>query len=154
MMFTSTKLAAFVTAAASSLLFATISPAAALTTSSYEKQVISHTNVKRVAHDRVEVRVQSCADRWAEDQARWMAKHHTLAHRAGRLNEVMANCSFTSASENIAYGYSSGTRVVDAWMRSSGHRANLLRTSSRYVGVGAFRDSDGTWWVAQVFGAN
>jgi uncharacterized protein YkwD len=147
------KLTALATVAVSSLLLVTISPAAALTSSSYEKQVISKTNVKRDAHDRVPVKAQSCADRWAENQARWMAKHHKLEHRAGRLDTVMADCGFTSASENIAYGYSSGKKVVNAWMNSSGHQANLLRKSSRYVGVGAVRDSDGTWWVAQVFGA-
>lgn len=141
-----------IAAVAAALLVATASPAAAVSSSTYEKNVIERTNVKRVDNDRVPVTAQSCADRWAEGQASWMAKHGTLKHRAGRLQKIMADCHFSEASENIAYGYSSGNAVVTAWMKSPGHRANLLRKSSRYIGVGAVKDSDGVWWVAQVFG--
>jgi uncharacterized protein YkwD len=141
-----------IAAVAAAALLATASPAAAVSSSTYEKDVIDRTNVKRVDNDRVKVKAHSCADRWAEGQARWMAKHGTLEHRSGRLQKIMADCNFSEASENIAYGYSSGSKVVSAWMTSPGHRANLLRKSSRYIGVGAVKDSDGVWWVAQVFG--
>lgn len=134
------------------LLLATVSPATALTSTTYETNVIDRTNVKRVSKDRVPVRPSSCADRWAEGQARWMAEHGTLEHRSGRLQKIMADCDFSEASENLAYGYASGNAVVTAWMKSPGHRANLLRRSSRLVGVGAVKDDDGRWWVAQVFG--
>lgn len=134
------------------LSFVSISPAAAVSSGSFEKQVITRTNQHRANHDRVAVKAQSCVDRWAENQARWMAKHGKLEHRKGRLADVLDDCKLTGVSENIAYGYSSGKKTTDAWMRSTGHRRNILTSKMRYVGVGAVKDDDGVWWVAQVFG--
>lgn len=45
------------------------------------------------------------------------------------------NITFRSAGENIAAGYSSSSRVVEGWMNSEGHRANILG-SFHYLGVG------------------
>jgi uncharacterized protein YkwD len=49
---------------------------------------------------------------------------------------VAAGYSFSSAAENIAAGYSSPAAVVAGWMASSGHRANILSTDFREIGVG------------------
>lgn len=38
--------------------------------------------------------------------------------------------------ENIAGGYSTPQSVMNAWMNSTGHRNNILSTSSREIGVG------------------
>ncbi len=43
---------------------------------------------------------------------------------------------FNGAAENIAAGYSSPAAVVQAWMNSSGHRANILSTDLRELGIG------------------
>ena len=37
--------------------------------------------------------------------------------------------SYRSAGENIAYGQRTPQAVVNAWMNSSGHRANILSSS-------------------------
>jgi uncharacterized protein YkwD len=129
-----------------------IAPAQAVSTSSYEKQVVTATNAYRATHDRVAVKHQACVDRWAESQARWMARHGVLEHRAGRLSRIMKDCKLTGASENIAWNFSSGNKTVAAWKRSPGHARNMRSSAMRYIGVGAVRDSDGEWWVAQVFG--
>ncbi len=44
--------------------------------------------------------------------------------------------SYRSAGENIAKGYSSPQAVVNAWMNSPGHRANILNPSYTHIGVG------------------
>jgi uncharacterized protein YkwD len=36
---------------------------------------------------------------------------------------------------------------MSAWMNSSGHRANILNGSYRYLGVGVHVATDGPWWV-------
>ncbi|MFI8243051.1 CAP domain-containing protein [Streptomyces sp. NPDC085866] len=41
-----------------------------------------------------------------------------------RLSRV--GCEHRSAGENVAYGYNSPESVMDGWMNSSGHRANIL----------------------------
>jgi uncharacterized protein YkwD len=49
--------------------------------------------------------------------------------------------AWISAAENIAAGYSTPQIVMNAWMASSGHRANILSTSYREIGVGYYHDS-------------
>ncbi|MET1037755.1 MAG: CAP domain-containing protein [Aeromicrobium sp.] len=129
-----------------------IAPAQAVSTSSYEKQVVKATNAYRAGHDKVAVKHQNCVDRWAESQARWMAKNRVLQHREGRLRKILKDCKLTGASENIAWNFSSGNKAVAAWKKSSGHAANMRASQMRYIGVGAVKDSRGEWWVAQVFG--
>jgi uncharacterized protein YkwD len=132
------------------MLILTFTPASAMTSSTYEYDVIKWTNVKRVDHDKVAVKSQSCVDKFAERQADWLASHRTLKHQ--NLGTILDVCDLSSVSENIAYGYSTGGRAVSAWMRSPGHRANILSTNKRWIGVGAVQDKDGVWWVSQVFG--
>jgi uncharacterized protein YkwD len=49
-----------------------------------------------------------------------------------------AGYSWNYAAENIAAGYNSPTAVMAGWMASSGHRANILSTGSRELGVGYY----------------
>ena len=61
--------------------------------------------------------------------------------------------SYRVAGENIAYGYSSANSVHTAWMNSSGHRANILRSSFKNAGVGQCTNSAGTqYWVVLFVG--
>lgn len=129
-----------------------IAPASAASSSTYEKQVITATNKYRASLHKVAVKDQACVDRWAEGQAKWMADHRTLEHRDGRLLKIIKACKLTGASENIAWNFSSGTKVVAAWKKSSGHAKNMRAGTMRYIGVGAVKDSKGQWWVSQVFG--
>ena len=93
----------------------------------------------------------ACLTRAAERWARQMARSGRLTHQ--RLGPVLTGCHVSWAGENIAVGFPSGASVVTrGWMRSSGHRANVLRPQYRLMGVGAARDRHGRWWVSQVFG--
>lgn len=53
--------------------------------------------------------------------------------------------SYQSAGENIAKGYTSAEAVVNAWMNSEGHRANILNKNYTQIGVGY--DADGNYWT-------
>ena len=52
--------------------------------------------------------------------------------------------------ENIAGNYASPSAVVNAWMNSSGHRANILSESYNYIGVGYAYSGGDIYW-AQLF---
>jgi len=58
--------------------------------------------------------------------------------------------SFRTAGENIAYGQRSPEAVVNAWMNSSGHRANILNASYTQIGVGYV--SNGHYWTQMFIG--
>ncbi len=61
-----------------------------------------------------------------------------LVDRITATRYLPCGCSW-GVAENIAYGYgieSSPKRIVRAWMRSSGHRANILNRSYEHIGIG------------------
>ena len=58
--------------------------------------------------------------------------------------------SFRTAGENIAYGQRTPQAVVNAWMNSSGHRANILNASYTQIGVGYV--ADGHYWTQMFIG--
>ncbi|MEU7582947.1 CAP domain-containing protein [Streptomyces sp. NPDC041068] len=53
--------------------------------------------------------------------------------------------------ENIARGQANAQSVMDAWMNSPGHRANILNCDYKTLGVGAHFAQGGPWWT-QDFG--
>ncbi|MFE1326982.1 CAP domain-containing protein [Streptomyces sp. NPDC058741] len=53
--------------------------------------------------------------------------------------------------ENIARGQGTAAAVMDAWMNSPGHRANILNCDFKTLGVGVEFGSGGPWWT-QNFG--
>lgn len=56
--------------------------------------------------------------------------------------------SYTAAGENIAMGQRTPADVMNGWMNSSGHRANILNSSYTEIGVGYVTGSNGqTYWV-------
>ena len=52
-----------------------------------------------------------------------------------------------TVGENIAYGQSSPEAVMNAWMNSSGHRANILNADFDKIGVGVVRSGGRLYWV-------
>lgn len=61
--------------------------------------------------------------------------------------------SFSTWAENVAAGYGSAAGVVDGWMNSSGHRANILNPSMTQIGVAAATAADGTtYWTMVLSG--
>ena len=58
--------------------------------------------------------------------------------------------SFHTAGENIAKGYSTPQAVVNGWMNSSGHRANILNAGYTQIGVGYV--AQGHYWTQMFMG--
>ena len=58
--------------------------------------------------------------------------------------------SYRTAGENIAMGYATPQAVVNGWMNSSGHRANILSASYTQIGVGYV--AQGNYWTQLFIG--
>jgi uncharacterized protein YkwD len=92
--------------------------------------------------------------------------HADQMARLGRLEHVISGAQYprpedrlaaagyqwSSYAENIAMGQTSAAAAMDSWMRSSGHRANILSTSVTEIGIGFARNSAGRPYYVQVFG--
>jgi uncharacterized protein YkwD len=57
-----------------------------------------------------------------------------------------------TVGENVAVGYPDVAQVIEAWLASAGHRANLLDPGYRHVGVASAVSADGRVYWVQVFG--
>ncbi|NEA14911.1 CAP domain-containing protein, partial [Streptomyces halstedii] len=63
-----------------------------------------------------------------------------------------AGYRWSTYGENIAKGQTTPAAVMEAWMNSPGHRANILNCAFKELGVGREDSSDGPVWT-QNFGA-
>lgn len=126
-------------------------PASALSASdTYEADVIKYANVERAKKRVALVKANSCLDRYAEAQAKAMATKKRMYHQS--MSPILKACNLNLVGENVAFGYGSGKSVTAAWMKSPSHRANLLNSKHRLIGVGAYKDSRGYWYVSEVLG--
>jgi uncharacterized protein YkwD len=68
--------------------------------------------------------------------------------------ERFAACGYAAGgrAENIAYGHPSAASVMQGWLSSPGHRANIEGSSFRAIGVGVAAAGNGTLYWAQTFG--
>lgn len=58
---------------------------------------------------------------------------------------------FSSAGENIAMGQRTPAEVMNSWMNSPGHRANIMNPSYTEIGVGLAKNKNGTCYWTQMF---
>ena len=58
---------------------------------------------------------------------------------------------YRSAGENIAAGQSTAQEVMDAWMNSSGHRANILNSDYEQIGIGYYTGGRYDFYWVQMF---
>jgi uncharacterized YkwD family protein len=59
--------------------------------------------------------------------------------------------TYRTAGENIAMGQTTPAQVMEGWMNSSGHRANILNSSYTKIGVGTVQNSSGRYYWTQHF---
>lgn len=59
--------------------------------------------------------------------------------------------SFRGSGENIAWGQKSPEQVMNGWMNSDGHRANILNKNYKNIGVGYYQDENGVNYWVQLF---
>ncbi|MEU9196842.1 sigma-70 family RNA polymerase sigma factor [Streptomyces hundungensis] len=77
---------------------------------------------------------------------------HTDPSGAGPGERITAaGYKWSTYGENIARGQADAAAVMDSWMHSSGHRANILNCAFKEIGIGVHHGSGGPWWT-QDFG--
>ena len=105
-------------------------------------------NAERKRQGKLEMADDLCEA--AQKHADWMAEHHNMTHR-GFKNRIPSG--YSGAGENIAMGQENVEEVMDAWMHSSGHRANILNKSFTHAGFGVAEGRNGTKFWCSMFGS-
>lgn len=117
---------------------------------SYEQEVIRLVNEIRVQNGLKALTYDWELSRVARFKSQDMKNNNYFAHNSpvyGTPFQMIKNfgISFRSAGENIAKGYATPQAVVNAWMNSSGHRANILNAGYTKIGVGYV--AGGNYWT-------
>ncbi|WP_163582718.1 SafA/ExsA family spore coat assembly protein [Gracilibacillus saliphilus] len=117
---------------------------------SIEHQVIQYTNQEREKYGLSPLRPDWQLSRVARYKSQDMQQNNYFSHQSptyGSPFNMMSdfNINYRSAAENIAQGQETPYQVVQAWMNSSGHRANILNGEYTHIGVGYVRS--GNYWT-------
>ncbi len=125
------------------------------TVSSYEQSVINLVNKIRQENGLKPLTANWELSRVARYKSQDMADNGYFSHTSptyGAPSTMIKNfgLSFRRSGENIAKGYRTPQAVVDGWMNSSGHRANILNAAYTQIGVGYV--AAGNHWTQMFIG--
>lgn len=121
----------------------------------FAAEVLRLVNVERKKNGLSELKYDATLQKAAQTRADEIVKYYSHTRPDGSdcftvLDDY--NYQTWACAENIAAGQTTPAEVVEAWMNSDGHRANILG-NYKYLGVGVSYGGDyGTYW-SQVFSA-
>lgn len=121
---------------------------------SYMKQVVSLVNVERAKYGLAPVTIDSSMEKAALVRSREIQTSfaHTRPDGSSFSTALKdAGVSYRQCGENIAWGQKTPEEVMNGWMNSSGHRANILNSSYTRIGVGYVQNASGTGYWVQLF---
>lgn len=101
---------------------------------------------------------QACLDAMAQAWANEMAARQLVLAHNPDLQAESRTCGMRSWSENVGRTWGqdapSADRIMQAWLDSPGHRANIERVSSEHVGIGIAHAAKGDWYYVVNFGTD
>lgn len=113
-------------------------------------EVVRLTNSARTQNGYAALTEDSALSKAAAVRAREIASSFSHTRPSGSsFSSVLSEngVSYRRAGENIASGQKSASEVVNAWMNSSGHRANILNSSYSRIGTASVNDNGTLYWV-------
>ena len=125
------------------------------TVTSYEAEVIRLVNDIRAEHGLKSLTANWELSRVARFKSQDMLDKGYFSHTSPTYGSPFQmikafGIPYRTAGENIAMGYATPQAVVNGWMNSSGHRANILNASYKEIGVGYV--SQGNYWTQMFIG--
>jgi len=145
--------------AAGFLVFAAAQSGLANDRGSTQASLLEAVNAARVSHGLRSLRLDSSLERAARAHTQEMLRDDYFGHGdfPGRMNAFHLRGAL---GENLAWGsgpYSRASSIVQIWLTSAGHRANLLRPGFRHIGfglaTGTFQGQSGATVVTADFGS-
>ncbi|EJR56590.1 hypothetical protein IIM_00522 [Bacillus cereus VD107] len=120
--------------------------------SEFEQRVVELTNAERTKQGLPALKIDTELSKVARIKSEDMQKNNYFDHNSptyGSPFDMMKKfgISYKSAGENIAQGQRTPEEVVQAWMNSAGHRANILNSGFTHIGVGYVES--GNYWTQQ-----
>ena len=125
---------------------AAIAPA----TSNYEQKVAELVNIERQKNGLAPLTLDSAISNVARIKSKDMSDNNYFAHQSpnyGSAGDMLTQfgIKWSAWGENIAAGQRTPEEVVNAWMNSEGHRANILSPNFSKIGVGYVNNGRPNW---------
>jgi uncharacterized protein YkwD len=124
-----------------------------------ESRIVVLVNAERRQRGLRELSWNPRLDQAAKLHARNMATYRKMSHvlpesRFPTLSHRAAHVAYPykMIAENIALGYRDAESVVEGWMKSPGHRRNILSPEVSELGTGVVSSATGGLYFCQVFG--
>lgn len=129
-------------------------PEESTASSEYVKQVLDLVNEERAKAGIAPLTANASAEKAAAVRSQEIKSNfsHTRPNGSGFSTALTeAGVKFRSSGENIAYGQNTPQEVMQGWMNSAGHRANILNQDFTSIGIGHYEDANGTDYWTQLF---
>ena len=125
------------------------------TVTAFEREVVRLVNEERAKNGLKPLKENWELSRVARYKSQDMVDNRYFSHTSPTYGTPFQmikafGLTYRTAGENIAYGQRTPQAVVNAWMNSSGHRANILNPSYTQIGVGYA--SNGHYWTQMFIG--
>lgn len=122
-----------------------------VSTAEFAQDVVALVNAQRRSAGLSPLTELASLDDFAQTRSREIATRfdHVRPDGSNPLSYVL-QAGYHTAGENIAEGFSSPEAVVEGWMNSPSHRANILSPDFSYIGVGHCTVDGQDYWV-QIF---
>lgn len=120
------------------------------TNTSYAQQVINLVNEERAKAGLASVQSVDSITQAANVRAQEIVTNFSHTRPDGSSFSTalrQAGVSYMGSGENIAYGQRTPEEVMDGWMNSSGHRANILNPNYKNIGIGFYEANGVKYWV-------
>jgi uncharacterized protein YkwD len=121
-------------------------------------QVVQLVNQQRAAAGCAPMTVNAQLTTAAQLHSQDQAARTTMSHVGGdgsTFDQRILRTGYRAdaMAENVAFGYPTAAAVMDGWMNSPGHRANILNCALKGIGVGVATGPDGLLYWTQDFGS-
>jgi len=119
---------------------------------SITEQILKLVNEHRQSIGESSLVRNSVADNLAKDHTYYMISENNISHDNfnARFQELQQKVDAKSAGENVASGYPTAKSVMNGWLNSSGHKANI-EGNFTHLGIAAIKDSQGRYYYTQLF---
>ena len=121
-----------------------------------EKEVVTLVNQERSKQGLAPLKDNVSLSNVARTKSEDMAKNNYFSHTSptyGSPFDMMKHfgITYTAAGENIAMGQPTAASVMNGWMNSPGHKANILSKDFTEIGVGIAKNTNGSIYWTQDF---
>ncbi len=123
-------------------------------------ELLAQINRVRLQNDLDKLKLNAELNRAAQNKVNDMVRNGYFGHEAPtglRFFDFIKASGYTyrKAGENLAVNYATSKTLISAWLKSQGHRANVLSEAYTDTGIGiAYGTYSGQkgWFVVEMFG--